>query len=156
MIVDGNGNIIEERRKANRRKEEKPKLSKENRKEERRKNKRITRLHSKIQCKRFKIKTSNIKKENTWKNRTRRNKTIKQKISICRLQTRQRTRKRNITSKKYNKNIWRRKSIRQCIIYSKTRRQNSIFSRQRNSKNSLIPNNIRRNGTRQWRIFKSY
>ena len=38
MIVDGNGNIIEERRKANRRKEEKPKLSKENRKEERRKN----------------------------------------------------------------------------------------------------------------------
>ena len=30
MIVDGNGNIIEERRKANRRKEEKPKLSKEN------------------------------------------------------------------------------------------------------------------------------
>lgn len=38
MIVDGNGNIIEERRKANRRKEEKPKLSKGNRKEERRKN----------------------------------------------------------------------------------------------------------------------
>ncbi len=33
--------------------------------EERRKNKRITRLHSKIQCKRIKIKTSNIKKENT-------------------------------------------------------------------------------------------
>ena len=30
MIVDGNGNIIEERREANRRKEEKPKLSKEN------------------------------------------------------------------------------------------------------------------------------
>ena len=38
MIVDGNGNIIEEIIKANRRKEEKPKLSKENRKEERRKN----------------------------------------------------------------------------------------------------------------------
>ena len=43
MIVDGNGNIIEERRKANRRKEEKPKLSKGNRKEERRKNEKMYR-----------------------------------------------------------------------------------------------------------------
>ena len=38
MIVDGQGNIIEERRKVNRRKGEKPNLSKGNRKEERRKN----------------------------------------------------------------------------------------------------------------------
>lgn len=38
MIVDGQGNIIEERRKANRRKCEKPKLSTGSRKEERRKN----------------------------------------------------------------------------------------------------------------------
>lgn len=38
MIVDGQGNIIEERRKTNRRKGEKPKLSKGARKEERRKN----------------------------------------------------------------------------------------------------------------------
>ncbi len=38
MIVDGKGNIIEERRKENRRKGEKPKLSKGERKEERRKN----------------------------------------------------------------------------------------------------------------------
>ena len=38
MIVDGKGNIIEERRKANRRKGENPKLSSGSRKEERRKN----------------------------------------------------------------------------------------------------------------------
>ena len=38
MIVDGQGNIIEERRKANIRKSEKPKLSTGSRKEERRKN----------------------------------------------------------------------------------------------------------------------
>lgn len=38
MIVDGQGNIIEERRKTNRRKGEKPSLSKGTRKEERRKN----------------------------------------------------------------------------------------------------------------------
>lgn len=38
MIVDGQGNIIEERRKTSRRKAENTKLSKGNRKEERRKN----------------------------------------------------------------------------------------------------------------------
>ena len=38
MIVDGQGNIIEERRKTSKRKEENTKLSKGNRKEERRKN----------------------------------------------------------------------------------------------------------------------